>query len=466
MNPATKTFLKAIAAGLGVMLTAFIAWIASFDSPVPPTPETPPVVVVPDPPQPQPEFALSTLGPSQVYAGQGMYFAVLGKRAAGHAENTYITVTAPTGVASSLPDIARTCCGNFMWEIDADINTSVCLSLPTNFAPGSYSVGVEIKNSRTTQTVTHAFKVLPTPVEVKPTFPKLPVLPSIAKYNEQMLTKGREQLSKTGYDTWEGNPWYYDGTRVAYQIADYTGDQSFAELAKNPLDVYRPYVIDNGGGIPGYRVFSQGLRMHFERTGDTLSKQAALLLLNASYGPNGIRTWDLISETLSREVAYAIETMLESEKLGQPRHARLAEYVDIAIGHIDQWFVQEKFQRMAPFMFALTAEALVKWHEATGDPRVLPALKLGAGWIWAKAWNADKQSFVYELPGSEASPDLNLLIVPVYGWLYAQTGDKSYIDKGDQIFTGGVDGAWLDQGKQFNQSYRWSMDYLKYRGAK
>jgi len=121
---------------------------------------------------------------------------------------------------------------------------------------------------------------------------------------------------------------------------------------------------------------------------------------------------------------------------------------------------------MAPFMFALTAEALIKWHEATGDPRVLPALKTGADWIWAKAWLPEKKAFVMELPGSESAADLNLLTVPVYGWIYAQTGDKSYIDKGDQIFTGGVDGAWLDQGKQFNQNYRWSMDYLKWRGEK
>ena len=32
--------------------------------------------------------------------------------------------------------------------------------------------------------------------------------------------------------------------------------------------------------------------------------------------------------------------------------------------------------------------------------------------------------------------------------------------------SGGVEGAWLDQGKQFNQNYRWSIDYLKWRGVK
>jgi hypothetical protein len=309
---------------------------------------------------------------------------------------------------------------------------------------------------------------VPPPVVVVP----LPPLPSIAKYNEQMVTKGKAQLGNRekilANSTWEGNAWYYDGTRVAYQIADYTGDQTFTEYAKNPLDVYRPYVVNNNGGVPGYRVFAEGLRMHYERTGDTLSKETALKLLGAAYGPNQPPKPSLASETLSREVAYAIDTMLEAEKLGQPRHARLTEYVDFALGHIDQWFVQEKYQRMAPFIFALTAESLIKYHEATSDPRILPALKLGADWIWAKAWVSASKAFVYEIvPGSPlgvGAPDLNLLIAPVYGWIYSQTGDKSYIDKGDQIFTGGVDGAWLDQGKQFNQNYRWSMDYLKWRG--
>jgi len=293
-------------------------------------------------------------------------------------------------------------------------------------------------------------------------------LPSLTKYEEEMKTKGKAQLGNReniiAAGMWEGNAWYYDGTRVAYQIADYTGDQTFAEYAKNPLDAYRPYVVDNNGAIGGWRVFPQGLRMHFERTGDEVSKQAALALLNAAYGPNSPTT-GLIPEELSREVAYAIEVMLEAEKLGQPRHPRLASYVDIALGHIDQWFAQEKYKRMAPFMFALTAEALIKYHEVTGDERVLPALKLGADWIWARAWVPTNKAFVYEIPGDpNGAPDLNLLIVPVYGWLYAQTGDRNYIEKGDQIFTGGVDGAWLDQGKQFNQNYRWSMDYLKWRG--
>ena len=31
--------------------------------------------------------------------------------------------------------------------------------------------------------------------------------------------------------TWEGNVWYYDGIRVYYLIADYTGDPSWEKCA-------------------------------------------------------------------------------------------------------------------------------------------------------------------------------------------------------------------------------------------
>lgn len=324
-------------------------------------------------------------------------------------------------------------------------------------------------------------KPVPTPAPAP--LPTLPALASLAKYNEQMITKGKAQLGNRdaiiANTLWEGNAWYYDGIRVAYQIADYTGDKSFAEYAKNPLDVYRPYVIDNKAQVGGWRVFAQGLRMDYERTGNAQSKAAVLELLNAPYGANANPS-SLAGEDLSREVAYAIETMLEAEKLGEKRNPKLAQYVDAALGHLDQWFVSGKFQQCYPFMFGLTAEALIKYYEVTADKRILPALKIGADAVWEKAWRPAglylnekgvqvtlAAGFYYDpaYPTNPA-PDLNLLIVPVFGWIYSQTGDKSYIEKGDQIFTGGVDGAWLDEGKQFNQSYRWSMDYLKWRGAK
>src|SRR5439155_951696 len=40
-----------------------------------------------------------------------------------------------------------------------------------------------------------------------------------------------------------------------------------------------------------------------------------------------------------------------------------------------------------------------------------------------------------------------------------------YRDRGDQVFAGGVLKAFLGSGKQFDQNYAWSFDYVKWRGG-
>jgi hypothetical protein len=65
--------------------------------------------------------------------------------------------------------------------------------------------------------------------------------------------------------------------------------------------------------------------------------------------------------------------------------------------------------------------------------------------------------------GMEPAPDLNLLIAPAYAWMYLQTGDVQYRDRGDQIFAGGVKHSWLGASKQFNQNYIWSFAYVSWR---
>ena len=93
-----------------------------------------------------------------------------------------------------------------------------------------------------------------------------------------------------------------------------------------------------------------------------------------------------------------------------------------------------------------------------------PALRRAADWLWANAWMAGAEAMWYEQPGdSSAAPDLNLLIAPLYAFLYRQTGVTQYRDQGDALFAGGVRQAFLGGGKQFNQNYWWSFDYVKWR---
>lgn len=117
-------------------------------------------------------------------------------------------------------------------------------------------------------------------------------------------------------------------------------------------------------------------------------------------------------------------------------------------------------------MVGLTAHTLIRDWEETGDPRLLPALRRAADWLWANAWIPADESMWYEsLDTSHGAPDLNLLIAPIYAFLYWQTGETKYLDQGDAFFAGGVKSAYLGSGKQFDQNYWWSFDYVNWRSG-
>lgn len=65
--------------------------------------------------------------------------------------------------------------------------------------------------------------------------------------------------------------------------------------------------------------------------------------------------------------------------------------------------------------------------------------------------------------GREPGGDLSMLVAHAFGWVYLKTGDTIYRDRGDRVWAGGVRTAYLDGPKQFNQSYKSSFLYLKYR---
>lgn len=262
----------------------------------------------------------------------------------------------------------------------------------------------------------------------------------------------------------------YDAEAVFYHIRHYTKDGSWSVCADRAEVVYRDhYVVPNNGVIPGYWIFTRGLALDWLQTGDAASQSAvALISKNAAYAADYTPLSWTVDASMSREVAYAIQSYLDAESVGEAHRSRTEALADQALGHIDQWFVHQTAEYVRPFLFALTAEALIYYHSETGDPRILPALITGANWIWDNCWLPDDEAFKYTdrvVPsgGTEPAPDLNLMIAPLYAWLWHQTGDSIYLERADKIFAGGVKRAWLAGAKQFNQNYRYSFDYIKWR---
>ncbi len=257
---------------------------------------------------------------------------------------------------------------------------------------------------------------------------------------------------------------YYDGEWVFRQIGDYTQNPSWYNCANLAEAIYRDqYVNPAGAVVPGYWNFPHGLAHDYLSTGDTASRSAAIALSqNASYAADYTPVEWTADQSFSREVAYGIMSYLIAEDLGQPRRARLAPLVEQAFGHMDQWFVSHTASWMRPFMVALTSHALILYHERVGDSRVIPTLTLAMDALWDTMWLPASQAFKYtdretSTGGQEPAPDLNLLIAPVYAWLYHQTGEVRFRERFDAIFVGGVQQAYLVNGKQFNQNYRLSI---------
>lgn len=309
-----------------------------------------------------------------------------------------------------------------------------------------------------------------------PRQPSTPV-PSLAQWESQMQQWGDTHCRRLQDGTLRGDPalaaTYYDAQWVFYRIADYTNDPRWLSCAQAAERVYRDeYVLPADGRVPGYWNFSHGLTRDYLSTGDEVSKRAALLLAsNAAFAVDSTPLSSTQDVEQSREVAYAIMAYINAEDLGAAPRPRLQQLVEQAFGHMDQWFVSRTAGYMRPFMVALTSHALITYHQRTGDARVVPTLMHALDEVWNRTWLPHEQAFQYtdrniDSGGVEAAPDLNLLIAPAYAYVYKETGEVRFRERADAAFVGGVNAAFLSNGKQFNQNYRWSFDYLTWRNAR
>jgi hypothetical protein len=123
-------------------------------------------------------------------------------------------------------------------------------------------------------------------------------------------------------------------------------------------------------------------------------------------------------------------------------------------------FTGTRMRQKSPFMTGLLHDALIAYHDLFHpDSRIVPAIRYSLDHMW-QHWRAAEGGFVYD-PGRadntaddlKPAPDLNMLIVNGFGFVYRHTRIPLYRNRGDTVFAGGVAGAWLDGGKQWNQQY-------------
>ncbi len=290
----------------------------------------------------------------------------------------------------------------------------------------------------------------------------------------------------------ESEIWYYDGGRVYYQIATYTGDTDWNNCGANITGQYKDWIVSNSGVFQGYRVFPNGLGITWQRTADPAYSGAVDLIANSSgsAAQYGGRIWDY----RIRELAYAIDTYYVQEAvLGESRNANLTRSCEFLMSALNAHSLGTSPHAVwQPFYGGLANEALINCFSLTADPRIPVAIKASLDWQWG-FYNASTHIMPYDVYATDTPyceetvlwflafgevettscngtsdttlRKLNNLQDPAYAWLWQYTGTSAYQVNGDELFSYAFNPTAPFSGKEFSQNYRWSFNYITWRGV-
>jgi hypothetical protein len=204
---------------------------------------------------------------------------------------------------------------------------------------------------------------------------------------------------------------------------------------------------------------------------------------------------DMTKQEYSREVAYCLYLLLLAPLFGitltPAQVARRDVMFTRALGHLDAW-TNNTGSYCRPFMMAITAKSLIKYHELIADAaakaNIVAKLEAASDYAWNTCFKATAGTwgpagsmtytdrFVVDADDQRTMPDLNAVIAPMYAWLWAQTGKQKFRDRHDVLFFNGIpryngtthlSGAWCGTPtnpaiKQIHQQTFWAADGLKW----
>lgn len=337
----------------------------------------------------------------------------------------------------------------------------------------------------------------PTPAPPTPTpTPNGVFTAALADWESNMTTVGATWCSRTGQS--EDEAWYYDGLAVYQKIRDYTADAVTWQPCVDNYETVYTGIINAAGSLAGRRAFAEGLRLN----GNNAELQELMngvtysnLFHNCS-DPDSAHT---IVPT--REIAYHLETQIENSIAGYSSPFTIEDIstsdqctnqgnshtideddsLQFVEWHLDQFVsgtVEDGWVNIQPFMVALSANAAIHyWEKISQKASIKTKVKAAADFLWTNTWDATNGRFQYcwtrpsgaiclDPSDNDYAHDLNLLIAPMYAWLYHEGEGTVYRDRFDTIFREGVTRADISfRGKTFSQNYREMFDAIIWRQA-
>ncbi|MBT1159334.1 M10 family metallopeptidase C-terminal domain-containing protein [Aminobacter anthyllidis] len=325
-----------------------------------------------------------------------------------------------------------------------------------------------------------------------------------AQYEQAFTTYNSTHWATDGAAWASAN--YYDRAFINYVWYARTGDKTYLDQGNAiAADYLKNYVEANDYSIASWWSMPKGITAHYLINGDQASLTAIGKLADQVVGAwNRDNNWaNLFDPHLSggREQARSLETLtqailIDAPSVGVPKIQANGEDWGVAGGNDFRALAKSLVEKILtsgfqsadgsrpnfmegaavdgdpidkPFMNGLMNEALINYYEQVdADPRIVQFVKSNLDYMWAHEWDPAAKAFQYidetSVNGVQDTPtaDLNMLIVSGFGFVYKHTGDTTYLQRGNLVFEGGVDGSWLTGSKQFNQQYASSYNYLAY----
>lgn len=442
------------------------------------------------------DYGLTTwVNPVRVYAGYSMVVQVKVDYTStvGHLYFTSLSTTEPKITVTPWCGWANPNCwgagdSKFQWNSSNNpLYTHVWITAAADTAPGQYHVTLTTTANNVVRSLNVPITVLAAPSAITPwERPRVSGAPPGKGTWEGLMTSiaqtwcdPKKPYANTYSFGVESQVWYYDGAWVYFKVADYTNDPRWKDCALNIAQQYRQYVSSGNGAIPGWRVFTQGLRRAYEETGTASYRDAVgLIASNGLYSSSAGDPRD----TVARETAYILRAWTDAHLLGFPTDAtKVGRAVMYLLGHL------RVFSNLPPqestalehqtFMGGIAMQALAYYYDhCTPDPRIPPTIKQYLDWLWQYGWDGNQGKLVWNPhPTNTGFPrhcqsgcqvynrDLMNLTIWAYWWYWHHTGDDVYRQRGDEMFGYAVADPIDYSGKIFSQNFRDSIPAMALR---
>lgn len=302
-------------------------------------------------------------------------------------------------------------------------------------------------------------------------------------YENLFAKNAMERMQEDGVE-WEESD-YYDRAKIFYVYYSRSGDERYLHWANEISLNYRQNYLEQGGYSPSAH-WSQmgGVYLNYLFTHDAMSKQAVLRVAELFSLPYYLENiGDVSAEMDNRIQARTVLALLYAYKIEREEKGKDAETTKLWAARLRKAldgvlksqssdgsyrFMKLECDGVKPFMLGLLNDALIDYYtNFEQDERLLLAVKKSLDYIWTNLWVSSQKAFLYRSnqcrdETAVPAPDLNMLLVSGFGFVYSKTGDVRYVERGDLVFRGGIEGAWLGGSKVFNENFFSSYRYPAY----